>query len=142
MELTGLTAYDEEKYHIQEQHKWTDFPGFSVLCNPHTGQWIALLMRQWDTDSGQELQFCDIRCGEEARREVWSKEWAFPPLRMKGSGWVGIVIDRRTDEQAVRKLLDRAVQLGREQRFTLTLGMPKPKGKDTVGLQPTPKSNP
>ena len=45
MELSQLTAYAGEKYHIDEQHKWADFPGFSVLVHPQTGQWVALLMR-------------------------------------------------------------------------------------------------
>ena len=46
LELAELTAYAEEKFHIQEQHKWADFPGFSVLSDPDTGKWLALLMRQ------------------------------------------------------------------------------------------------
>ena len=44
MELSDLTAYAAEKYRIQEQHKWTEFPGFSVLCHPQTGKWVALLI--------------------------------------------------------------------------------------------------
>ena len=30
MDLSELTAYAEEKYNMQEQHKWSDFPGFSI----------------------------------------------------------------------------------------------------------------
>ena len=45
LELSELTSYAEEKYHIQEQRKWAEFPGFSVLADPHTGKWAALLMR-------------------------------------------------------------------------------------------------
>ena len=33
MELSELTAYAEEKFHMQEQHNWSDFPGFSVLAD-------------------------------------------------------------------------------------------------------------
>ena len=47
MELSELAAYAEEKYHIREEHKWAEFPGFSVLADPRTGKWAALLMRQW-----------------------------------------------------------------------------------------------
>ena len=65
MELAELTAYAYEKYQIAEQHKWQEFPGFSVLCHPETGKWIALLMRQWDTDLGREIQRCDLKCGGE-----------------------------------------------------------------------------
>ena len=42
MELSDLAAYAEEKYHIEEQHKWADFPGFSVLNDPHTGNSVSL----------------------------------------------------------------------------------------------------
>lgn len=55
MELSELTAYASEKYQIREERKWADFPGFSVLCHPQTGKWVALLMRQWDTDLQRRL---------------------------------------------------------------------------------------
>ena len=65
MELSDLIAYAWKKYHIREQHKWENFPGFTVLCHPDTGKWAALLMRQWDTDSGTEIQRCDLKCERE-----------------------------------------------------------------------------
>ena len=55
MELDELIAYARNRYAIEEQHKWQEFPGFSVLSHPQTGKWIALLMRQWDTDRGREF---------------------------------------------------------------------------------------
>ena len=69
MELSELTAYAKEKYQIQEQHKWPELPGLSVLADPKTGKWAALLMRQWDGESGSEIQRCDIKCGREVLAE-------------------------------------------------------------------------
>ena len=63
LELSELTAYAKEKYQIQEQRKWPELPGLSVLADPETGKWAALLMRQWDEESGSEIQRCDIKCG-------------------------------------------------------------------------------
>ena len=63
MQMAELVAYAREKYQIDEQHKWADFPGFSVLSHPRTGKWIALLMRQWDTERGEEIERCDLKCG-------------------------------------------------------------------------------
>ena len=63
MEIRELTAYAEEKYQMKEERKWNDFRGFSVLADPRTGKWVALLMRQWDYETGTELQRCDIKCG-------------------------------------------------------------------------------
>ena len=36
LELSELTAYAKEKYQIQEQHKWPELPGLSVLADPAT----------------------------------------------------------------------------------------------------------
>ena len=69
MDLAGLTAYAREKYHISEQHKWADFPGFSVLADPATGKWAALLMRQWDSEAGEQIERCDIKCGRSCLEE-------------------------------------------------------------------------
>ena len=142
MELSDLVSYASSEYHLTEDHKWSDFPNLSMLTDRETGKGVALLIRQWDTDSGRELQFCDLRCGAELRKSVWSEEWVFPPLRMKGSDWVGIILDRRTDEALVKKLLDRAVRIGREQRFLLSPGMPQKAEKDAYASTPIPPRSP
>ena len=83
MQLEELTAYAREKYQIEEEHKWVDFPGFSVLCHPETGKWLALLMRQWDPDSGTMLQRCDLKCGDDSLLRA-RQDFLLPPLRMRG----------------------------------------------------------
>lgn len=83
LELSDLTAYAEEKFHIQEQHKWMDFPGFSVLAEPHSGKWVALLMRQWDFETGSEVQCCDLKCGRGVLYEQ-NAPYLSLPFRMRG----------------------------------------------------------
>lgn len=119
MKLSELTAYAEEKLHIREQHQWIDFPGFSVLTEPVTGKWIALLMRQWDYESGRELERCDLKCGQEALPENGAP-YLTKPFRMKGKQWVGVRFDDTTDAETVCRLLDRAA--GSTQRgYTIVL---------------------
>ena len=108
MELSELAAYAEEKYHIREEHKWAEFPGFSVLADPRTGKWAALLMRQWDYETGTELQRCDIKCGKECIAEMHAP-YLSGAFRMKGQKWVGVTFDERTDPKVVFKLFDTAL---------------------------------
>ena len=108
MDLAGLTAYAREKYHISEQHKWADFPGFSVLADPATGKWAALLMRQWDSEAGEQIERCDIKCGRSCLEE-YRVPWLSGPFRMHGQKWVGIRFDEGTDSEIVCGLLDRAL---------------------------------
>ena len=112
MTLSDLAAYAEEKLHIREQHKWADFPGFSVLADPVSGKWIALLMRQWDYETGREIERCDIKCGQAALRGIYPPYLA-PPFRMKGRQWVGVRMDGDTDPVTVCRLLDKAAQSDR-----------------------------
>ena len=123
MELSELTAYANEKYQMREQHKWTDFPGYSVLCHPQTGRWVALLMRQWDTETGTEIQRCDLKCGgfEHIQRPYLS-----PPIRMHGTRWVGVCFDERTEPQIVFHLLDQAISAETPQGFTIVLDSQSP----------------
>ncbi len=101
MELEELTAYARERYGMNEERRWEDFPGFSVLRDPRTGKWAALLMRQWDSDSGREIQRCDVHCppgpGDRA------------PFRMKGALWTGVIPEEESDPGRVFRLLDRAM---------------------------------
>ena len=120
MELSELTEYASEKYQIKEEHKWTDFPGFSVLCHPQTGKWVALLMRQWDTDTGTEIQRCDIKCGSSALAR-FHRPYLSPPVRMHGSKWVGVCFDERTEREIVFELLDQAIASENPHGFTIVL---------------------
>ena len=120
MKLADLTAYAEDKYHIREQYKWADLPGFSVLVDPGTGKWAALLMRRWDGDLGAEIEVCDIKCGQSCRKE-YDAPFLSDPFRMKGEKWVGVTIDERTDPETVFSLFDRAVESGEHRGFRIVL---------------------
>ena len=110
MNLSELTAYAWEKYHIQEERKWTEFPGFSVLAVPGTGKWAALLMRQWDPEAGIQIERCDIKCGQPGN-DIQEKGYVTRPFRMKGEKWVGILMGEETEPEVVFWLFDRAVSL-------------------------------
>ena len=108
MEIKDLTAYAFEKYHIEEEHKWKEFPGFSVLCDPDSGKWAALLIRQWDETTGEEVQLCDIKCG---RLKPWEERAPYlgRPFRMKNANWTGVRFTGQTEEDTVFGLFDRAL---------------------------------
>lgn len=120
MELSELTAYAGEKYQIREQHNWADLPGLSVLCHPQTGKWIAVLMRQWDTETGTQLERCDLKCGRESLSGS-PLPFLSAPVRMFGSKWIGIAFDERTDRDTVYRLFDRTVEAEAPHGYTFVL---------------------
>lgn len=120
MELSELTAYAEEKFHISEQRNWRNYPGLSILADPGTGIWIAILMRQWDTDTGTELQRCDIKCGQQCLKEM-SEPYLSLPFRMQNKKWVGVIFDDTTNPEVVFHLFDRAVYANEQRGYTITL---------------------
>lgn len=128
MELSELTAYAGEKYQIQEQHKWADFPGFSVLCHPQTGKWIALLMRQWDTETGTEIEYCDLKCGRDSL-SLFPRSYLSQPIRMHGDRWIGIAFNNRTECDIVFRLFDKAMTAGVSHGYTIVLGSQLHTGK-------------
>ena len=139
MDISELTAYAEEKYHIAAQFRKRQFSGGGELYrgelhNPYTGKLAAVLMRQWDTEAGEELQFCDLKCGHASLRR-FSESWLTAPFRMQGPDWVGIRFDERTDPETVFRLFDEAMKLGRAWGYTITLGSmhrgPDPGYRDT-----------
>ncbi len=120
MELSELSAYAKEKYDMREERKWDELPGFSVLSHPQTGKWVALLMRQWDSERGEEIQRCDLKCGRQSLTE-FPRPYLGPPLRMKGPKWISVSFGRGTDPALVRRLFDRAVSSGEQRGFTVVL---------------------
>lgn len=120
MRLTDLTAYADRKYHIKEQSRWYDQPGFSVLSDPGTSKWIAFLMSLYDPESGGTIEYCDIKCGQDCLRE-FNAPYLSKPYRMVGRRWVGVRIDEHTDREIVFKLLDRSITPVERRGFTLVL---------------------
>lgn len=121
MDLSELTAHAEEKFNIHEEYKWSDFPWYSVLTDPVTGKWVALLMRFFDSETGEEIQRCDLKCGQQTLKE-YSLPYLSMPFRMKGQKWIGISFDKRTDRETVFRLFDRAVRSGDQRGYTIMLG--------------------
>lgn len=125
MLLEGLTVYAVNKYGIREEYKWTQFPGFSVLCHPKTGKWVALLMRQWDPDAGEMQEVCDLKSGHVVLSER-SPEWLSGPFRMKGTNWIGVRFTDETDRGVVLRLFDQAIRLGNPPAKAIVLENPAP----------------
>lgn len=121
MTLSDLADYAVVTHHMEEQHKWQHFPGFSVLSHPRTGKWVALLMRQKDQQSGRKLEFCDIRVGKYTENEIESKRYLGPPKRMVGKRWLGVDFQKNPDRAVVIDMLNRAVKTANEEARTIVL---------------------
>ncbi|MBQ6053548.1 MAG: TerB N-terminal domain-containing protein [Clostridia bacterium] len=137
MRISDLTAYAAEKYRIEEIHKWSDFPGFSVLCHPETGKWVALLMRQWNSDLGEEIERCDIKCGH----GVPMRPYITSPFRMQGDRWQGIAFNDETEETVVFSLLDRAISEGSPSGYKIVLASQLPVKDNAYRETPLPFSS-
>ena len=131
MELSELTAYAASKYHIREEFKWADFPGFSVLADPNTGKCDALLMRKTDPATGDRLELCDLKCGRQTLLEL-PFSYLSAPYRMHGQKWIGIRFSGVTDPAVVFRLFDRAVSSGEQRGYTIVLEEKAPAQKETV----------
>ena len=107
MTLSELTAYAEEKFYIREEQKWDDFPGFSVLSDPVSGKWVALLMRQWNYETGEWIERCDLRCGRQSLAQ-YPYPFLSLPFRMKGKNWIGVRFTEQTQAEVIFRLMDRA----------------------------------
>ncbi len=139
MLMAELVAYAKDKYQIEEQHKWADFPGFSVLSHPKTGKWVALLMRQWDTESGTEIERCDLKCGS-GTLVRFSRPYITSPIRMRGYKWVDIAFDDRTEPVVVFQLFDQAMAEENGSGCTIVLGSELSAGSGSWQDTPLPFS--
>ena len=133
MKLSQLVSYAEKKYNITEEPLRNDIRGFTVLCDPSTGKWAALLMRQWDGERGMMTELCDIKCDREAIAE-FNVPYISEPFRMQGDKWVGIRFDDNCDMQIVFRLFDRALDSSKRYGATIVLAseLPKPQSKRSV----------
>ena len=134
MTLSDLTKYAEKNFGIRERHRQTGFPEVSELCHQKTGGRLALLMRQWDRESGEIIEVCDLKCGKMGSF-LSGYNFIYKPFRMKGDDWVGIKFDSHTDRELVQMLFkyafDKESLTG---SFTFTLnaaGAPSNNFKDT-----------
>ena len=84
-------------------------------------------MRQWDTDSGVEIQRCDLKCGNDCLTQV-PPPYLSAPLRMSGAKWIGVAFDDRTEKDVVFRLFDRALSHDERHGCTIVLASQLPAG--------------
>ena len=110
MELKELLDYIKEKHNIEESDRWDSSLTMSRLCHPLTGKMIALLIKEWNFDTGRWMEHCDLKY--EASLFDRMKEYIVDPLRMHGSSWIGISFNDKTDRDYIFELFDKAVLHG------------------------------
>ena len=135
MRLSELAEYAKNKYGIREEHKWADFPGFSVLTDPFSGKWAALLMQKWDQETGEITEHCDIKCGRQTLSE-YDLPYLTESYRMRGQKWIGVRMDENTDAELIFSLFDRAVRSGEQRGYTISLGAAADRKETVFGTVP------
>lgn len=126
MDISEFITYVQEKYQLELQYPWSDFPGFSVFIHKNTQKWIACLMRQWDYEEGMEIQRADFKCQSSIALDR-SYSFLTKPFRMKGPNWVGVIFDERTQPEVIFRLFDLAYQQENNRGFTIVLDQPATK---------------
>ena len=104
MELKELLDYIKEKHNIEESDRWDSFLTMSRLYHPLTGKMIALLIKEWNSDTGRWAEHCDLKYDASLFDRM--KEYIVAPLRMHGSSWVGISFNDKTDRDITIKTLN------------------------------------
>ena len=110
MELKELLDYIKEKHNIEESDRWDSSLTMSRLYHPLTGKMMALLIKEWNFDTGRWVEHCDLKY--EASLFDRMKEYIVDPLRMHGSSWIGISFNDKTDRDHIFELFDKAVLHG------------------------------
>ena len=116
MELKELLDYIKEKHNIEESDRWDSSLTMSRLCHPLTGKMIALLIKEWNFDTGRWMEHCDLKY--EASLFDRMKEYIVDPLRMHGSSWIGISFNDKTDKDYIFELFDNAILQGNPSKDT------------------------
>jgi len=116
VDFSELTAYAKEKYGIPEGRSDV-LPNCSILSHPRSGIWIGFLMREWDMETGTEIERCDLRCGLKYC-VLLDKPYISFPFRMRGTEWVGVALDKGAEPEVVFKLLDEAVACNEPSDFS------------------------
>jgi len=138
--LSELTAYAEKKYNIKEEYKWPDHPGFSILSDPLTGEWAALLMRQPDTGTGVRGELCDLKCGRQTLLDL-PFSYLSAPFLMHGQKWIGVRFQDTTDPETIFRLFDKAMSSGEQHGYTIVLEHPPVPEKTVYGDSALPVSH-
>ena len=65
-------------------------------------------MRQWDMETGTEIERCDLRCGLKYSI-LLDKPYLCSPFLMRGTDWLGVALDKGAEPDVVFNLFDKAV---------------------------------
>ncbi len=117
MEIKDLTAYAKKKYHCL---CYSVGKSTFLLVDPRERKCVSLLLRETDRETGEVLEYGDIRCPVSflTGQHV---SYAGLPHRMKQDGWTGIRFDADTDAGYVFSLFDQAMKSLKTRGYTIVL---------------------
>ncbi len=124
MRLAELIEYAKQKYHISVQNKLVGVLSYYTLCHPRTGKWVAVLFQQYDSETGEMIERCDLRCGYATASNL-NQFWIEEPFQMKGQDWIGISFTFQTEKILVCRLFDQAIKFMNPSGYTIVLDQNK-----------------
>ncbi len=124
MRLADVECYAEHTYHAHVLHKGALWPGFSVITPSGSHEWVAVLMRKRDPETGELTECCDINCGR-APLIAPHEDCLGLPYLMHGFSWIGVRLGADCEPSVVRSLLSCAMRKSGGQGSTVvTLAQP------------------
>ncbi|MDY6345035.1 MAG: TerB N-terminal domain-containing protein [Sphaerochaetaceae bacterium] len=123
MRLADVERYAEYTYHAHVLHRGAQWPGFSVITAPGSGEWVAVLIRKRDPATDELTECCDIKCGN-APLAASHEDCLGSPHHMHGFPWIGVRLGTDCEPSVVRSLLSRAMQQASQHGAVVTLVQP------------------
>ena len=118
MKKEDITNYIKEKYDINPEYLFSQFPSYFVFRNKKNKKWFAVVMNVAnDILKIKEEGYTDIlnvKCKSFAVELLLEKKGYFPAYHMNKKNWISIELSENIDKDKIIKLIDSSYELIKE----------------------------
>ncbi|MDO4739416.1 MAG: MmcQ/YjbR family DNA-binding protein [Eubacteriales bacterium] len=121
MDRNDVARLIRNAYGVEPETPWPKYPGNQVYRGG-SGKWFALVMdvaaEKLGLPGDGNMEIMNVKCDPALLGSLLSDEGFFPAYHMNKANWISVVLNEKTDGEAIRFLLRRSFELtgGRQSR--------------------------
>lgn len=103
-----ISSKIKEKYHINPEFLWQNFPGYGVFRNKKSNKWFAIIMNldksKLQKEKTEVVEVLNVKLNDRVKEYI-QQEGIYPAYHLSKKNWVSIILDDTLTDDEVMKLI-------------------------------------
>ena len=110
MQKQRIMTYIQDRFSVQEENLWAQYPNYAVFRHPASKKWFAIIMdiagSKLGLDRDEPVDILDIKCSPLMIGSLLAEPGFLPAYHMNKDSWITILLDGAVPDERIYPLLE------------------------------------